>query len=154
MFHIVLYEPEIPPNTGNSIRLCANTGATLHLVKPLGYRLDDKSLRRGGLDYHDLADLKVHENLEACLAVLGEARVFTVETGGRIRYSDLTVRPGDAFLFGSEKRGLPPEVLDRIGRENSLYIPMRPRCRSVNLSNAVAVVAFDAWRQMHFVGRA
>jgi tRNA (cytidine/uridine-2'-O-)-methyltransferase len=154
MFHIVLYEPEIPPNTGNSIRLCANTGATLHLVKPLGFRLDDKSLRRGGLDYHDLTDLKVHANLEACLAVLGEARVFTVETGGRIRYSDLTVRPGDAFLFGSETRGLPPEVLDRIGRENSLYIPMRPRCRSVNLSNAVAVVAFDAWRQMHFVGRA
>ena len=154
MFHIVLYTPEIPPNTGNSIRLCANTGATLHLVKPLGFRLDDKSLRRGGLDYHDLADLKVHENLEACLAVLGEARVFTVETGGRIRYSDLTVRPGDAFLFGSETRGLPPEVLDRIGRENSLYIPMRPQCRSINLSNAVAVVAFDAWRQMHFVGRA
>ncbi len=154
MFHIVLYEPEIPPNTGNSIRLCANTGATLHLVKPLGFRLDDRSLRRGGLDYHDLAELKVHENLEACLALLGEARVFTVETGGRIRYSDLTVRPGDAFLFGSETRGLPPKVLDRIGRENSLYIPMRPQCRSINLSNAVAVVAFDAWRQMHFVGRA
>jgi tRNA (cytidine/uridine-2'-O-)-methyltransferase len=154
MFHVVLYTPEIPPNTGNSIRLCANTGATLHLVKPLGFRLDDKGLRRGGLDYHDLADLKVHENLEACLAVLGEARVFTVETGGRIRYSDLTVRPGDAFLFGSETRGLPAGVLDRIGRENSLYIPMRPRCRSINLSNAVAVVAFDAWRQVHFVGLA
>jgi len=154
MFHIVLYTPEIPPNTGNSIRLCANTGATLHLVKPLGFRLDDKSLRRGGLDYHDLADLKVHENLEACLAVLGEARVFAVETGGRIRYSDLTVRPGDAFLFGPETRGLPTEVLARIGRENSLYIPMRPRCRSINLSNAVAVVAFDAWRQVRFVGQA
>jgi tRNA (cytidine/uridine-2'-O-)-methyltransferase len=121
-------------------------------VKPLGFRLDDKSLRRGGLDYHDLADLKVHENLDACLAVLGEARVFTVETGGRIRYSELMVRPGDAFVFGPETRGLPTEVLDRIGRENSLYIPMRPRCRSINLSNAVAVVAFDAWRQMHFVG--
>jgi len=154
MFHIVLYTPEIPPNTGNSIRLCANTGATLHLVKPLGFRLDDKSLRRGGLDYHDLADLQVHENLEACLAVLGEARVFTVETGGRVRYSDLTVRAGDAFLFGPETRGLPTEVLERIGRENSLYIPMRPRCRSINLSNAVAVVAFDAWRQVRFVGQA
>lgn len=154
MFHIVLYTPEIPPNTGNSIRLCANTGATLHLVKPLGFRLDDKSLRRGGLDYHDLADLMVHENLEACLAVLGEARVFTVETGGRVRYSDLTVRAGDAFLFGPETRGLPTEVLERIGRENSLYIPMRPRCRSINLSNAVAVVAFDAWRQVRFVGQA
>ena len=154
MFHIVLYTPEIPPNTGNSIRLCANTGATLHLVKPLGFRLDDKSLRRGGLDYHDLADLQVHENLEACLAVLGEARVFTVETVGRVRYSDLTVRAGDAFLFGPETRGLPTEVLERIGRENSLYIPMRPRCRSINLSNAVAVVAFDAWRQVRFVGQA
>jgi len=154
MFHIVLYEPEIPPNTGNSIRLCANTGATLHLVKPLGFRLDDKSLRRGGLDYHDLADLKVHENLEACLAVLGDARVFAVETGGRVRYSDLTARPGDAFLFGPETRGLPAGVQDRIGRENSLYIPMRPQCRSINLSNAVAIVAFDAWRQMHFLGTA
>jgi len=154
MFHIVLYTPEIPPNTGNSIRLCANTGATLHLVKPLGFRLDDKGLQRSGLDYHDLADLKVHENLEACLAVLGNARVFAVETGGRIRYSDLTVRPGDAFLFGSETRGLPPAVQDRIGRENSLYIPMRPRCRSINLANAVAIVAFDAWRQMHFFGGA
>jgi tRNA (cytidine/uridine-2'-O-)-methyltransferase len=154
MFHIVLYTPEIPPNTGNSIRLCANTGATLHLVKPLGFRLDDKSLRRGGLDYHDLADLKVHENLEACLAMLGEARVFTVETGGRLRYCELAVQPGDAFLFGPETRGLSPLVLDRIGRENSLYIPMRPQCRSINLSNAVAVVAFDAWRQMHFLGRA
>ncbi len=154
MFHIVLHTPEIPPNTGNSIRLCANTGATLHLVKPLGFRLDDKSLRRGGLDYHDLAELKVHENLDACLAALGEARVFAVETGGRIRYSDLAVRPGDAFLFGPETRGLPIEVLERIGRENSLYIPMRPRCRSINLSNAVAVVAFDAWRQVCFVGQA
>jgi tRNA (cytidine/uridine-2'-O-)-methyltransferase len=154
MFHIVLYEPEIPPNTGNSIRLCANTGATLHLVKPLGFKLDDKSLRRGGLDYHDLADLKVHENLEACLALLGKARVFTVETGGLIRYSDVTVRPGDAFLFGPETRGLPPQVLDRIGRDHSLYIPMRPQCRSINLSNAVAIIAFDAWRQMHFLGGA
>ena len=142
MFNVVLFEPEIPPNTGNAIRLCANSGATLHLVKPLGFRLDDKKLQRSGLDYHDLADLKVHENLDACLAILGEARVFTVETGGRTRYSDLTVRPGDAFLFGPETRGLPPPVLERIGRENSLYIPMRPRCRSLNLSNAVAVVAF------------
>lgn len=154
MFHIVLYTPEIPPNTGNSIRLCANTGATLHLVKPLGFRLNDKGLRRSGLDYHDLADLKVHESLDACLAALGEARVFAVETGGRIRYSDLGVRPGDAFLFGPETRGLPAGVLDRIGRENTLYIPMRPLCRSINLSNAVAVVAFDAWRQMRFAGLA
>jgi tRNA (cytidine/uridine-2'-O-)-methyltransferase len=154
MFHIVLFEPEIPPNTGNSIRLCANTGATLHLVKPLGFRLDDKSLRRGGLDYHDLVDLKVHGDLEACLAALGDTRVFAVETGGRISYSDLAVRPGDAFLFGPETRGLPAQVLDRLGRENSVYIPMRPQCRSINLSNAVAVIAFDAWRQMRFLGHA
>ena len=153
MFNIVLVEPEIPPNTGNSIRLCANTGATLHLVKPLGFRLDDKSLQRSGLDYHDLADLKVHEDLEACLGALGAARVFAVETGGRICYSDLTVRPGDVFLFGPETRGLPDAVLDRLGRENSLYIPMRPRCRSINLSNAVAIVSFEAWRQLRFLGR-
>jgi tRNA (cytidine/uridine-2'-O-)-methyltransferase len=150
MFHIVLYTPEIPPNTGNAIRLCANTGATLHLVKPLGFRLDDKSLRRGGLDYHDLADLKVHENLEACLATLAESRLFAVETGGTIRYCDLAVRKGDAFVFGPETRGLPAAVRDRIGRANSLYIPMTPGCRSINLSNAVAIVAFDAWRQLDF----
>src|ERR1700686_5115136 len=107
MFHMGLYTPERWPNTGNSFRLCAKTGATLHLVKPLGFRPDDKSLRRGGLDYHGLPDVKVRGNREACLALLGEARVFTVETGGRIRYSDLTVRPGDAFLFGPETRGLP-----------------------------------------------
>ena len=152
MFQVVLFEPQIPPNTGNSIRLCANTGATLHLVKPLGFRLDDKSLQRGGLDYHDLAEVKVHADLQTCLAALGGVRVFAVETGGRVCYSDLTVRRGDAFLFGPETRGLPAAVQDRIGRENSLYIPMRPQCRSINLSNAVAIVAFEAWRQMHFLG--
>jgi tRNA (cytidine/uridine-2'-O-)-methyltransferase len=154
MFHIVLYTPEIPPNTGNAIRLCANTGATLHLVKPLGFRLDDKSLRRGGLDYHDLADLKVHENLDTCFATLGESRIVAVETGGRIRYSDFEVRPDDAFVFGPETRGLPAAVRNRIGCENSLSLPMRPKCRSINLSNAVAVVAFDAWRQLDFPGAA
>jgi tRNA (cytidine/uridine-2'-O-)-methyltransferase len=154
MFHIVLYEPEIPPNTGNTIRLCANTGATLHLVKPLGFRLDDKSLQRSGLDYHHLAEVKVHANLDECLAQLNKARVFAVETNGRCCYSELEVRPGDAFVFGPETRGLPATVQDRIGRENSLFIPMMAKSRSVNLSNAVAVIAFDAWRQLQFAGRA
>jgi len=107
MFHVVLFEPEIPGNAGNSIRLCANTGATLHLIKPLGFRLDDKSLKRSGLDYHDLADMKVHANLEACLLHLDGARLFTIETDGVRRYSDVQYRTGDAFLFGPETRGLP-----------------------------------------------
>lgn len=154
MFHIVLYQPEIPPNTGNTIRLCANTGATLHLVQPLGFELDDKSLRRSGLDYHDLAQVKVHATLEECLAQLATARVFAVETAGRHCYSDLEYRAGDAFVFGPETRGLPATVQDRIGHENSLFIPMRPHCRSMNLSNVVAVVAVEAWRQLGFAGRA
>jgi tRNA (cytidine/uridine-2'-O-)-methyltransferase len=153
MLHVVLYEPEIPPNTGNAIRLCANMGATLHLVKPLGFRLDDKSLQRSGLDYHDLADVRVHPNLDACLSVLDGARVFAVETSGRNCYSDVEYRSGDAFLFGPESRGLPATVQARIGRENTLFIPMKPQCRSINLSNAVAIVAFDAWRQLRFAGR-
>ena len=111
MFHLVLFEPEIPPNTGNVIRLCANTGATLHLIKPLGFRLDDKSLQRSGLDYHDLADIRVHSNLDECLGELAESRVFAVETGGEHCYSDLAYREGDAFLFGPETRGLPAAVL-------------------------------------------
>jgi tRNA (cytidine/uridine-2'-O-)-methyltransferase len=150
MFHVVLFEPEIPPNTGNVIRLCANTGATLHLVKPLGFGLDDKSLRRSGLDYHDLAEVKVHENLDECLRDLAAARLFAVETGGRHRYSDLEYRAGDAFLFGPETRGLPNAVLDRVGRESCVCIPMRERSRSINLSNAVALVVYEAWRQIGF----
>ncbi len=153
MFHLVLYEPEIPPNTGNVIRLCANTGATLHLVKPLGFRLDDKSLQRSGLDYHDLADVRVHADLDTCLEALGDSRVFAVETGGRHRYADRHYRAGDAFLFGPETRGLPPTVLSRIGHDNSLFIPMKAASRSINLSNAVAIVAFEAWRQLGFAGR-
>ena len=154
MFHIVLFEPEIPPNTGNAIRLCANSGATLHLVKPLGFGLDDKSLRRSGLDYHDLASVKVHSNFDACLDDLAGARVFAVETAGRRCYSDLEYRAGDAFLFGPETRGLPEAVLDRVGRETSVFIPMRAQSRSINLSNAVALVAYEAWRQLEFAGRA
>jgi len=154
MFHVVLYEPEIPPNTGNVIRLCANTGAILHLVKPLGFRLDDKGLQRGGLDYHDLAEVRVHENLDACLTELEGMRVFAVETGGRHCYSEFKHQAGDAFLFGPETRGLPAAVQDRIGRENSLFLPMKPKSRSINLSNTVAIVVFDAWRQAGFAGRA
>jgi tRNA (cytidine/uridine-2'-O-)-methyltransferase len=154
MFHVVLFEPEIPPNTGNVIRLCANTGATLHLIKPLGFSLDDTSLRRSGLDYHDLASVKVHSGLDACLEELTGARVFAVETGGRHCYSDLEYRAGDAFLFGPETRGLPEAVLDRVGRESSVFIPMQAQCRSINLSNAVALVAYEAWRQLGFAGQA
>jgi len=150
MLHVVLFEPEIPPNTGNTIRLCANTGAMLHLVKPLGFRLDDKSLRRSGLDYHDLADVKIHANFEACLSQLEGSRLFAVETGGTRCYSEVRYQAGDAFLFGPETRGLPQSALRRAGSDNSLFIPMRAQSRSINLSNAVAVVVFEAWRQIGF----
>jgi tRNA (cytidine/uridine-2'-O-)-methyltransferase len=152
VFHVVLFEPEIPPNAGNVIRLCANTGAALHLIKPLGFRLDDKSLQRSGLDYHDLAAVTLHANLQACLAELRASRMFAVETGGRRRYSDVAFHAGDAFVFGPETRGLPQAVLDQLGRENSLFIPMRAQSRSLNLSNAVALVVFEAWRQAGFAG--
>ena len=154
MFHIVLFEPEIPGNTGNVIRLCANTGAALHLIKPLGFRLDDKSLQRSGLDYHDLAPVKVHASLDVCFANLAGARLFAVETAGRRCYSDLEYRAADAFLFGPETRGLPDSLLDRVGRDNCVSIPMRPQSRSINLSNAVALIAYEAWRQIGFAGRA
>jgi tRNA (cytidine/uridine-2'-O-)-methyltransferase len=153
MFHVVLVEPEIPPNTGNVIRLCANSAATLHLVKPLGFRLDAKSLRRSGLDYHDLAEVKVHGSLEDCLECLGGARWFAVETGGRHCYSDLAYRAGDAFFFGPETRGLAPAMLLRLGEARSVAIPMRPGSRSLNLSNAVSLVVYEAWRQSNFAGR-
>jgi tRNA (cytidine/uridine-2'-O-)-methyltransferase len=152
MLHIVLYEPEIPQNSGNAIRLCANAGATLHLIKPLGFRLDDKSLKRSGLDYHDLAEVRVHADLELCLRALGDARVMAVETKGRLCYADFKFRAGDALLFGPETRGLPRAVQERIGAENALFIPMRPASRSLNLANAVALVAYEAWRQLDFEG--
>ena len=152
MFHVVLFEPEIPGNAGNCIRLCANTGATLHLIKPLGFRLDDKSLRRSGLDYHDLADVKTHANLQACIATLDATRLFAIETLGPRCYSDVQYRAGDAFLFGPETRGLPRATLETAGPERCLYIPMRAENRSINLSNAVALVVFEAWRQNEFAG--
>jgi len=154
LFHVILFEPEIPPNTGNVIRLCANTGASLHLIKPLGFRLNDKNLQRSGLDYHDMASVAVHENLEQCLRTLPQARVFAVETGARQRYSDVALRAGDAFLFGPETRGLPARVLERIGVQHCLSIPMLPHSRSLNLSNAVALTVFEAWRQLGFEGSA
>jgi tRNA (cytidine/uridine-2'-O-)-methyltransferase len=150
MFHLVLYEPEIAPNAGNVIRLCANTGASLHLIKPLGFRLDDKRLKRSALDYRDLALVKVHASLEACVGALAGARFMAVETGGHVCYADFRFRAGDALVFGPETRGLPQAVRERIGGENSLFIPMRPGARSLNLANAVALVAYEAWRQFDF----
>ncbi len=147
MFHIVLHEPEIPPNTGNVIRLCANTGATLHLVRPLGFTLDKRSLRRAGLDYDDLATVAVHADLAACRAALEGARWFAIETGGAQAHSDAAFAPGDVFLFGSERTGLPQAVLAAIPATRHLSLPMRAGNRSLNLSNAVAVVAYEAWRQ-------
>jgi tRNA (cytidine/uridine-2'-O-)-methyltransferase len=152
MFHVILFEPEIPPNAGNVIRLCANTGATLHLVRPLGFTLDDARVKRAGLDYHEMARVHTHESLEACLGSFGGARVFAVETSGSRRYDELEFRAGDAFLFGRETSGLPAQVLAGWPQENLIRLPMIPGNRSLNLSNSVAVVVFEAWRQLGFGG--
>ena len=147
MFHVVLFQPEIPPNTGNVIRLCANTGATLHLVRPLGFELTRKAVKRAGLDYEELAEVRVHAGLAACLEALDGARLFSVETGGSRPYSEAAFGAGDALLFGPETRGLPARVLALVQPERRLAIPMRARNRSLNLSNAVALVVYEAWRQ-------
>lgn len=157
MFHVILHRPEIPPNTGNVIRLCANTGATLHLVRPLGFDIDDKQLRRAGLDYHEYAAMQVHDDLDAALAAIAAAngappRVFALSTRGTTRFDQAAYRDGDAFLFGSETAGLPQAVLDAIPAPQRLRLPMRPRNRSLNLSNTVAVMVFEAWRQAGFDG--
>jgi tRNA (cytidine/uridine-2'-O-)-methyltransferase len=152
MFHVVLYQPEIPPNTGNVIRLCANTGATLHLVRPLGFELTRKAVRRAGLDYDELAEVRVHPGLAACLDALAGARLFSVETGGARPYGAAAFSAGDAFLFGPETRGLPPRALAAVPRERQLAIPMRADNRSLNLANAVAIVVYEAWRQTGFAG--
>jgi len=154
MFHIVLFQPEIPPNTGNVIRLCANTGCTLHLVKPLGFELTRKAVRRAGLDYRELARLSVHASFADCLEALAGARLFSVETSGTRRYSAAHFRPGDALLFGPETRGLPPYALAAIAQARQLSIPMRAGNRSLNLANAVALVVYEAWRQNRFAGAA
>jgi tRNA (cytidine/uridine-2'-O-)-methyltransferase len=151
VFHVILYEPEIPPNTGNIIRLCANAGSSLHLVGPLGFELDQRSVRRAGLDYDELATVRTHRNLGECLGALPESRVFAVETCGRGNYSQNTYHLGDAFLFGPETRGLPAAVLASLPAERRISIPMRPGNRSLNLSNAVAVVVYEAWRQAGFL---
>jgi tRNA (cytidine/uridine-2'-O-)-methyltransferase len=154
MFHVVLVEPEIPPNTGNLIRLCANTACTLHLVKPLGFELTRRAVRRAGLDYAELAPLRVHADFAACRAALGAARLFAIETGGARAYSAAAFRPGDALMFGSETRGLSAEVLGQLPREQLLAIPMHEGSRSLNLANAVALVVYEAWRQNGFAGAA
>jgi tRNA (cytidine/uridine-2'-O-)-methyltransferase len=150
MFHIVLFQPEIPPNTGNVIRLAANCGATLHLVKPLGFELTRKAVRRAGLDYEELAQVHVHPSLPACLEALRGARLFSVETGGGRPYSEAAFKPGDALLFGPETCGLPSAVLAEVPGERQLAIPMCAGNRSLNLSNAVALVVYEAWRQNGF----
>jgi tRNA (cytidine/uridine-2'-O-)-methyltransferase len=150
MFDVILYQPEIPPNTGNIIRLCANTGAKLHLVKPLGFTLEDKQLVRAGLDYHEFATVTVHENWMACSAHFTDRRIFAVSTKGSQRYDLNRYLMGDAFLFGPETRGLPAEVLKRFPEKRRIRLPMLPESRSLNLSNAVAIVVFEALRQSGF----
>jgi tRNA (cytidine/uridine-2'-O-)-methyltransferase len=150
MFHVVLVQPEIPPNTGNLMRLCANCGSTLHLVKPLGFELTARAVRRAGLDYRELASVRVHAHLAACLDDLRSARRFAIETGPHRPYSEAAFSAGDALFFGSETRGLPTQLLARVPREQLLSIPMRAGNRSLNLANAVALVVYEAWRQNGF----
>jgi tRNA (cytidine/uridine-2'-O-)-methyltransferase len=152
MFHVVLFQPEIPPNTGNIIRLCANSGCVLHLVKPLGFDLERRAVRRAGLDYDELAEVRVHASLDACLGELPGARLYCVETGGARAYSEVAFAAGDVLMFGPETRGLPVAVMERIPRERQLFVPMRPGSRSINLSNTVALVVYEAWRQHGFAG--
>jgi len=150
MFDIVLYQPEIPPNTGNIIRLCANTGSQLHLVKPLGFALEDKQLKRAGLDYHEYATLKVHESWEDCLAALHGRRMFAATTKGSSRFDLTRYQPGDVFVFGPESRGLPKEILESLDPAQRIRLPMLPHSRSLNLSNSAAVLIYEAWRQNGF----
>ncbi len=152
MFHIVLFEPEIPPNTGNIIRLCANIGAQLHLVKPLGFTLEDKQLKRAGLDYHEFATLKVYESWAECKAALAGKRLFAITTKGSTRYSDISFADEDVFVFGPETRGLPEEIRAEFASEHRLRLPMLAESRSLNLSNSAAVLLYEAWRQVGFSG--
>jgi tRNA (cytidine/uridine-2'-O-)-methyltransferase len=152
MFHIVLYQPEIPPNTGNVMRLAANTGMTLHLIEPLGFTLEDRELRRAGLDYREWADVRTHANLDTFLTVVTPARLLAFTTRATHRYTDIAYRPGDALLFGRETAGLPAAVLAKIPDEHRLRLPLQPNNRSLNLSNAVAVAVYEAWRQHGFAG--
>ena len=152
MFHLILYEPEIPPNTGNVIRLCANTGVALQLVEPLGFDLDERRLRRAGLDYQEFASVTTHGSLDECLAALGQPRVFALSTRGVTRYDAPAYREGDALLLGPETRGLPQALLDALPPEQRLRLPMQDGSRSLNLANAAAVIVYEAWRQLGFAG--
>lgn len=155
MFDVVLYQPEIAPNTGNVIRLCANTGARLHLIEPLGFEPDDAKLRRAGLDYHDWAKVSRHPNWEACLKILGQTgprRVFALSTRGKRRYDQVEFAANDVLLFGPETRGLPEALLDGLPENQTLFLPMRPNIRSLNLANSVAIVVYEAWRQSDYGG--
>jgi len=152
MFHVILYQPEIPPNTGNIIRLCANTGADLHLVKPMPFDMDEPRLRRAGLDYHEFARVTEHESLDNCLLSIGEPRLFALSTKAPTRYDQPRFHDGDTFLFGPETRGLPAAVIESLPVEQRLRIPLRPNNRSLNLANAVAIVIYEAWRQSGFPG--
>jgi tRNA (cytidine/uridine-2'-O-)-methyltransferase len=154
MLHVVLYQPEIPPNTGNVIRLCANSGARLHLIRPLGFELDHVKLRRAGLDYHEFATLAVHDDLDAFTAAARPARLFALSTRGGTLYTNAQFGADDAVVFGPETRGLPQTMLDALPSEQRLRLPMQPHNRSLNLSNAVAVVVYEAWRQLGFAGGA
>ncbi|WP_111415186.1 tRNA (uridine(34)/cytosine(34)/5-carboxymethylaminomethyluridine(34)-2'-O)-methyltransferase TrmL [Billgrantia lactosivorans] len=154
MLDVVLFEPEIPPNTGNLIRLCANSGFRLHLIEPLGFVLDDRRLRRAGLDYHEWAAVQVHRDWPAFVEAVKPARVFAVSTRGRTGYHEPRYGPGDTLLFGPETRGLPQAMLDALPPEQRLRIPMRADSRSLNLSNACAILVFEAWRQLGFAGAA
>lgn len=152
MFHVVLYEPEIPLNTGNIIRLCANTGASLHLVHPLGFSMQERQLRRAGLDYHELACVSEHPDLDHCLQAVQPGRIFAATSKGSRPHTEVQYQPGDLLLFGPETRGLPPQMLDRLPEVQRIRIPMVAGNRSLNLSNAVAVVLYEAWRQNGFKG--
>ncbi|MDH3336812.1 MAG: tRNA (cytidine(34)-2'-O)-methyltransferase [Gammaproteobacteria bacterium] len=152
MFSLILYQPEIPPNTGNIIRLCANTGVSLHLVEPLGFELDEPRLKRAGLDYREFARVQTHASFESCLRILGEPRVFALSTRGTTPYDKPRYEPGDALLLGPETRGLPQELLDALPKAQRLRLPMRVGSRSLNLSNAAAVIVYEAWRQLGFDG--
>ena len=153
MLHVVLYQPEIPPNTGNIIRLCANAGVALHLIHPLGFEISAARVRRAGLDYRELAGVREHADFETFMKDVMPSRLFAVSTRGRQCYADTRFQPGDAWLFGPETRGLPQVLLDSLPPQQVLHIPMRPGNRSLNLSNAVAVIVYEAWRQLDYVGR-
>ena len=152
MLKIVLYQPEIPPNTGNIIRLCANNGCSLHLIEPLGFDLDDKKMRRAGLDYREFADMQLYPDMASFKQEHGDGRLFAVTTRGATAYHQISYQPGDAIVFGPETRGLPRDILDELGPQRTLRIPMKPQSRSLNLSNAVALVVYEGLRQLDFPG--